>query len=239
MCHLQDVQKDTDIAAIKYINALKKSADRLRRQYDESGEGIPDENQRRAFWEDCIVSNTAIHKQADNLILLLPSVEREKVFSKIAEQEGIEVKVEDGAMYVCVPHPPHKIRYRKYSFTDFSWCLRNEIEKHISDIDFAPQKDLFLMNVYPQDTNVARFFDFDNYDTKSIIDSVTDIYPGADSPATTRMTLQTVLSDEVAPMTYIAVIPNRGWRDISTSNIRKKLFQMFPWKPRTMGPETR
>ena len=110
------------------------------------------------------------------------------------------------SLYVKLPWLPLKKHYRNAMYQDE---LRYELDLlgKSKGIPKLSQKMIHFVSVYKTDTSLLKIPDNDNYDTKRIIDILTDYVGGGDGGAVCSIHIETILNDEIPEGTYIIVSP--------------------------------
>lgn len=110
------------------------------------------------------------------------------------------------SLFVKLPWLPLKKHYRSTLYQDE---LRYELELLSTRKEFPviPYKRIHFVSVYKSDTSPYKIPDNDNYDTKRIIDILTDYIGGGDGGLVCSIYMETILNDEIPEGAYIIVSP--------------------------------
>ena len=158
------------------------------------------------FYYSYLMNIGHVDYKIDKFALLLDREKQNEHFDRISRLRGITAKAVNGDLWVSFPHPPK--RYSHYSNRN-KLAVSHQISKIEGELSRYYKKALHLVHVVPDDGHSYRYvIDHDNYDMKRIIDAICNFYPYEDDPLCTTMTIQTIVSDKIAPRTYAIVDQN-------------------------------
>lgn len=181
------------------------------------------------FWLNFLESSNSMHRSLDQIVSLASTEKRISFMERATWTQDIEAVAEDGKLLLRCPHPPHRFKKGKDCFTEYRQAINYQIQKIVHELELSKQKIIYILNVYPENTDNSRMLDFDNYDLKSILDEVCRPYPNSDNPGATSIVMCSDLTNQLPPYTYLAVLPVDGKDDLPQgfAALTPALFQCF------------
>ena len=142
---------------------------------------------------------------------------------RILSEDRIAVRVSDGALYVKLPRMPVKAFNTSKAFVyELNLLLKN----YPSPLPLIERKRIRIINVFTSDTPARLIPDNGNYDTKHLLDVITDYCGGGDSGLNCSLLMETIRTDDIPAGTYF-IAENQG-RDIQKINVEiAKLNTLF------------
>lgn len=214
--------------AITYIKGLNGPVKKLESYLDatepyylDTVQPLIETSESQKFWKRFSLAIAGLNMTYEKIALLLPNDKKSEMVRACAESKKISVKAIDGMLLIRVPHPPR--RENRYYCGD-RLALMTAIGELCHELELYPQKTIWLVHAYNDQTkNLARLPDFDNYDCKSLIDEACRLYPDTDSPVSTNIRIDTLLTGDLLPMTYLLISP-RGFPEEKVHPLLREAF---------------
>ena len=225
-----------NLAVEKNINTIRKYIHRfdlLEQRISRLSEVIIEpENQRAGdkeelclFWEELLFLLDRLQTAVTDNILFASQNWTEE-FESVSNLLQIDAKAVDGNLYMHAPFPAHRSRE---TMKGLSRYVSYKINNIVYDLKFYKKKYLLIINVYQKTGKHSEqpFYDFDNFDYKSLIDEACRGYVGADSPKTTKLIFASVFSDRIPPMTYLIICDQDKPMDFSDKGLTECLERVW------------
>lgn len=113
----------------------------------------------------------------------------------------------DGRLYVKLPHFIRRLKDRNggMMFENEFRAMLTDFFRHLPGRVSFKDKLIYIVNVYPDNTNSLFVPDNDKYDFKRVVDIITDFTGGGDSAFHCSYMLMSVSSNDVPDASYVIV----------------------------------